>query len=224
MKQDKHRIFRTAVIAAIIALSASGVMAQFPYHICFAKPLAAAKTAPKIVVLSAQVTVDSEKFWTWGQSEGTAEQVKAGLQSALSEKFEEQGFKPLLDPLLMPEWESTNAIAISAVKEKFESVRKGWPNCRDLLTPSFTGELDKLASTTEFDAVLLAHADGTLRTKWRKGGNELYFEFALISRDSGQIVFYCSSPAGDGFVNAPYHSFAGPIQKCLQLWEKGKTQ
>lgn len=43
----------------------------------------------------------------------TAEQIKSGFQSALSQKFEEQGFKPLLDPLLMPEWESKNTPGVS---------------------------------------------------------------------------------------------------------------
>lgn len=71
-------------------------MAQ-SYDVCFAAPADTSKAIRKVVVLSPHVTIEFMKPGTRRPSEGTAEKVKADFQSVLSQKFEEQGFKPLLD-------------------------------------------------------------------------------------------------------------------------------
>jgi len=222
MIRDKGKALRTIAVAVTIATNASLAMAQFP--VCSSIPAGASKAINRVLVLSPHVTIQFMKFGSQHPSEGTAEQVKGGFQNALSQGFEDQGFKPLLDPILMPEWEAKNALGVNALRDDFKLAYTSCPDCKTLLRSSFANDLEKLADTDEFDGLILAHAEGTvLGSKWMKGSDSLSFDIALISRKSGQIVNFCRSFADGDFVGNPYRSLSGPIQRCLQQWAKPKS-
>ena len=219
MKRERNRAFRTTAIAMSVVLNASLAMAQ--QLVCSSAAPDASKALRGVVIVRPHVTITMLKSGSKG--EGTAEQVEAGFQSALSQKFENQGFKPLLDPILMPEWEAKNALGVKALRDDFDAAYTTCCDCKTLLKSSFANDLEKLVDSDGFDGLVLARAEGTICCNWG-GSDSLLFGIALISRNSGQIVHYCRSFASDGWVGDPYRSLSGPIQRCLQQWAKPKSR
>lgn len=220
MKLESNGAFRTTAIALSIALNASLAPAQ--HLVCSSAPPDASKALHRVVILRPQVTITMLK--SGSESEGTAMQVEAGFQSALSQTFVDQGFKPLLDPILMPEWETKNALGVEALRDDFDAVYTPCCDCKTLLNSSFANDFEKLAERDGFDGLVLARAEGGLSAKWAKGNDELLFGIALISSKSGQIVYYyCTSFADWGWVGDPYRALSGPIQRCLQSWAGPKS-
>jgi hypothetical protein len=227
IRRTKNGALRDAAIALSLALNASFAMAQ--RVVCSSAPPDASTVLHRVVILRPRVAMATVKFHSQSSSEGAAEQVEAGFQSVMSQIFGDQGFKPLLDPILMPEWEAKNAVGVKAVRDDFDNVYVPSGGCETLLKSSFASDLEKLADSDGFDGLVVARANGGVVTKsgeWNKGGasqGELSFSIALVSRASGQIVRYCASYASGDYVGDPTRWLSGPIQKCLQHWAGHKS-
>ena len=122
------------------------------------------------------------------------------------------------------------------LKDHFDSLFPktffGGPDCKTLLKTSFKSDLEGVTNGKEWDALVLARGHGYLLTKADKiaesiaalggaagPGEDLYISLAVVSRSTGEVVYYCESKASGPYILDP-DRLSGAIRKCLKRFFK----
>jgi hypothetical protein len=199
------------------------------------------KNAPgartRVLILRPKIKIWKDAGFSRSESEGASEAVQAGFHEVLSQTFADNGYTLRFDPAAVAEWEETppNDGAIKALEGHYNSVvpSPGTPNCKTLLETSLEIDLKKIADSNQFDALVLARANGDEQTKTGKvvgaigmagTGSSLSFNIGIVNVATGVLVYYCESTANGDYMDAPDSRLSEPIRKCLKQFFSGSPK
>ena len=191
-------------------------------------------TQTRVLILRPRVKIWKDAGFSRSESQGASEAVQAGFHEVLSQTFADNGYTLRFDAAATAQWEETppNDGAIKALENHYNAVipSPGSPNCKTLLETSLEIDLKKIADSNQFDALVLARANGEEQTKTRKvvdaigmagAGSSLSFNIGIVNVGTGVLVYYCESTANGDYMDAPDSRLSDPIRKCLKQFFSG---
>jgi hypothetical protein len=234
----RFRLNRALLMSIGMGCAMGPLMARAQTTVCSSALRNTSHPQPRVVILRPRVRIWRDNGFSSRESEGASETVAAGFHGVLARTFEEKGYKLLLDPILMAQWEETppHDGAVKALKDHFDSLHPtlGSPECSTILKTSLQADLKRGTDSSEFDVVVLARASASALTKkgkvidaigtiWMTGPDEsLYFSIGVVDASTGVFLYYCKSTATGNYMDAPDSRLSRPIRKCLEQYFGGK--